>query len=455
MNRQTECFIRRLRRDDNGAVSIVVALFLVAFLGLGALAVDGGDIIYAQSRLQATADMAALAGAVDINCTGCAKGTAITTAISYSAVSGNKNVESHFPVTMASGYPLLKCLSSTGISCVGQDDANAIVVKQQATVPLYLAQMFGVSSVQMSATATASARGAGAVPPLNVMLVLDTTDSMNNADTSGAYCGTAGHTKLDCALYGVQQLLSELQPTSDNVGLMVFPPLNTNTAKGGGGAPLSYDTDCSASTAPKVEAYNAASPVYQIVGLSNDYRASNTATSLDNSSTLVQATRFGTNCAGIDAIGGEGTYFAAAITAAQNALAASSKAGVQNVMIVLSDGGAGNGNGAPSSNQCHLAITNAQAATSAKTWVYSIAYSASTALSPNSNSCSDNETPKISSCTTMMDIASDSSKFYSDTTGGDAACTSSANPSALNLGTIFTQIGNSFGFTILIPNNTT
>ena len=86
-------------------------------------------------------------------------------------------------------------------------------------------------------------------------------------------------------------------------------------------------------------------------------------------------------------------------------------------MIVLSDGGAGNGNGAPATNQCILSVTAAENAANAGTWVYSIAYGSSTALSPNGASCSDTETPKISACTTMQKIASDPTKFYSDPLG--------------------------------------
>ena len=98
-------------------------------------------------------------------------------------------------------------------------------------------------------------------------------------------------------------------------------------------------------------------------------------------------------------------------------------------------------------NQCHEGIAAAQAAIAAGTWIYSIAYGSSTALSPNSNSCSDTETPLISSCTTMQDIASDGTKFYSDPMGVSPACTSPDNPSATDIGTIFAAIGNSFRFT--------
>ena len=102
--------------------------------------------------------------------------------------------------------------------------------------------------------------------------------------------------------------------------------------------------------------------MYQIApasGLLNDYKTSNATSSLNISSKLVTATcqsgmttasplsgstveACGT-CAGLVAKGGQGTYYAGAINAAQQALTANSQPGVQNVIILLSDGGAGNG----------------------------------------------------------------------------------------------------------------
>ena len=53
---------------------------------------------------------------------------------------------------MISGYPQLKCSSSTGVSCTGADNANAIVVKQQAVVPMWFAQILGIPNMTVSAT---------------------------------------------------------------------------------------------------------------------------------------------------------------------------------------------------------------------------------------------------------------------------------------------------------------
>jgi Putative Tad-like Flp pilus-assembly len=111
----------------------------VGIAGFTGLAVDVGYVYYAVAKLQAAA---ALAGAQDINAS--AGGTAIATATSYSAVAGKKNAGAALTATMASGYPKLKCLTSTGVSCTGPDSANAIQVKQQATLPLYFGQVLGM-----------------------------------------------------------------------------------------------------------------------------------------------------------------------------------------------------------------------------------------------------------------------------------------------------------------------
>ncbi len=687
---------RRLYRDENGAVAVIIAISIVAMLGLMALAVDVGSLVYAERTLQATADVAALAGAQDISCPGCAAGTAITTAKNYSAVSGSYNVQPGLTVTTPSGYPTLTCLTYTDIDynsstgkCTGLDAANAIIVKQQAVVPLLFAPVLGFNpTITLSATSIAS-KAIGAFPPLNVMLVIDNTGSMNTTDPTNVTCGGITHaTRLDCALSGSEIFLSELWPTLDNVGLIVFPGVNNSTS-------ATDDASCSSSLKSSVQiaAYGPSIPVYQIApasGLLHDYKTSNATSSLSISSKLVTATcqsgmtttspLTGSNvmtcgtCAGLNAKGGQGTYYAGAINAAQQVLTANSQPGVQNVIILLSDGGAGNGTtlGPPlttlqatpagqshsdftssvpaaiipgtsvadtqsrdtsaiptgttvvstsgstvtisnnvinlnsvtyttsaataagsntlhfaslppglvagasvantaaadstaipagtrvssisvanktvtisnnvidlnnityktnaatsnntvlhlqsavpglvagasvadatvghtgaipagttvtlisgtnvtisnkvtvnsgdsiafgfvgqgdfiafgfvgqgdaisfgSNNQCHEGIAAAQAAIAAGTWIYSIAYGATT----NTSSCSDTETPPISSCATMQQIASDATKFYSDPMGQTPVCTSTDNPSATDIGTIFAAIGNSLRFT--------
>jgi Flp pilus assembly protein TadG len=460
MNRRAPSVLCRLRRDRSGAVAVLIGVLILVLAGFSAIVVDLGYLLYAQRSLQASTDSAALAGAQDINAG--SGGTAITTAIAYSAVSGGRNANPNLTVTMATGYPQLKCLTSTGVSCSGPDSANAIVVVEQATVPLYFARVLGINSWQISATATASARGSVPVP-LDVMIILDTTASMNDPDGT---CPPGTH-KIDCALLGVQTLLGGngspygLLPCSaancgtvtngnvanpvDEVGVMVFPGL-TNASQ------AQYDYDCSSSQTPAIAAYNA-SPVYQVIPLSSDYRISASAATLSASSDLAKAAAAPGCTPGIQAIGGFGTYYADAITAAQAALVANGRPTVQNVIILLSDGDAsassGNMPSAKKNNQCHEAITAAALAAAAGTWVYSIAYGSST--SPTPGSCST-DAPAISACSTLQQIASDATKFYSDASGG---CVSTVHPLFTALQTIFEDIVLSTTRARLLPNNTT
>jgi hypothetical protein len=441
MNPNRKSLIRRLSANKRGAVLPLMAFGILAFCGFSALVVDVGYLYYAKRALQASTEAAALAGAQDINC--CSTGgRALTTATSYSSVTGDRNALPNVTASMTSGYPALRCFTSTGVPCSSPDNANGIVVKQQATVPLFFAKVLGFSSVQVATTAAAG-RAGGVGHPVDVMIILDTTASMNSADGS-----CSGATRLNCAFSGVRALISGFQTSSAHVGLMVFPGLTTAA-----NAALEYD--CSSTTpANSAIASYGASPVYTVVGLSSDYKNANGT--LNTASNLVKAARGGASgcTAGITAYGGVGTFYADAITTAQNYLTANGRANTQKMIIMLSDGDASasssNMPSGRSTNQCHQAITAAQTATTAGTTVITIAYGASTS---SSGSCST-DTTHISACSTLQQMASDSSRFYSDTTGGSSTCTSSAH-SVTDLSAIFQDIGTSLVGSRLLPDSTT
>ena len=139
---------------------------------------------------------------------------------------------------------------------------------------------------------------------------------------------------------------------------------------------------------------------------------SDSASALSTSSNLSKALGAGgVGCAhGMGAPGGQGTFFADAITQAQATLLANHTTGTQAVMILLSDGDAGADASTLTSskrlNQCKQAVDAATAAktnVTTKTWIYSVAYS-----SPTSGGCST-DSPYISPCNTMEAIASDTS----------------------------------------------
>ena len=259
--------LSRFRASERGATAIIVALMMTAIVGMVGFVIDIGHVMYVQRQLQAATDSAALAGAHDINCctTG---GSAVTVANSYSAIAGGKNaMGGGVTATMLSGYPSLKCLASTGVSCTGSDSANAIVVKQQAVVPMWFAQILGISNMTITATSTAGVTG-GPPKSLDIELLLDTTASMNDADTN---CSIKNATRIQCAEAGAQALLSSLAPSGDQVGIMTFPGV-TNTTQ------AAKDYDCS-SDAPSMVSYKS-SPDYTILPLGKDFKSSDTATSL-------------------------------------------------------------------------------------------------------------------------------------------------------------------------------
>ena len=416
-----------------------------------------------------------------------------------------------------------KCLTSAtavadGVPTCGAysiGNYNAISVHETAQVPTTFAKVLGFNTWNLSATALASAKG-GYNSPYNVAIIQDTTSSMNTADTDDN-C-PSGSTRLSCALSGIQVLLATLSPCPagvascgsssssatvygvegtgtepytttysqgsespenatkpvDKVSLYVFPGLASTSD-----ASQDYTGDCTVPSSDIVP-YNEG-PMYQIVNFASDYRTSDAdpadcsptasswpACALNTSSDLVIAAGAGSCSKGVVAVGGEGTFYAGVIDTAQAQLVKDARANTQNVMILLSDGEAGNGTMGSSTktaysatNQCNQAITSAQTAAKAGTWVYAVAYGAET--SP----CSDSETTPIKNltpCQTMTNIASspgnypDSTKFFSDYTqsgsGIDTGCVG-RNGTDTSLKDIFKTISDDLTVSRLLPPGTT
>jgi Flp pilus assembly protein TadG len=437
-------FLRRAWSDRRGATAVTVGLSMVVIVGMAGYVIDVGHVMYAGRQLQATADAAALAGARQINC--CKTSSAVSTATAYSAVwqsstivGTNSNATSALYVQMASGYPQLKCFSSTGVSCTGPDNANGIVVKETASVPMWFASIFGWSSMQISATSTASGTG-GSGSSYDVDIILDTTASMNSNDSA------CGMTRIKCALSGLSLILNRLSPNADYVGVMAFPPLSAASQQ-------SKDTTCPTSN-PTTTAYkNWTSPsstaTYQIVPMSHDYQTSTSGT-LNTSSKLVVAAGSG-GCAGVQAPGGYGTYYADAIAAAQNDLTANGRSGVQKAIIILSDGDASASSSymqtSKAANQCTQAVTAAATAKAAGVSVITVAYG-----SPTSGCSTDTGSHAISPCNAMKTMASQASYFYSDDGSGCVSTTNSLTSVIQMMGSIASNI---LTQPRLIPNNTT
>jgi Flp pilus assembly protein TadG len=470
-----------LGRDDGAQVLPVVAIFLLVLLGMAGLVIDVGHVYYSFRELQASSDAAALAGAQSLPST-----SATTMATSYSSLSGKLNAYDNLPnVTMVSGYPLLKCLTTLtkqGIACVAPANANAIMVKQQFAVPMYFASLFGTKTVTITASATASMRGSNP-SPYNVAIVIDATPSMNSID-GDSNCNSS---RITCALSGVQTLLNSLSPCGasvsscgtvdstgnvtnsvDRVSVFSFPNVTTSTVGNDydckSGSPTSSKYTYPSTTASSYDPSSYNNLTYQVLDFQSDYRTSDTSASLNSGSNLTISVGGKSGCTGIQTPGSQDTYYAGVIYAAQAALLAEKAAnpGSQNVLIFLSDGDSNapskymsasgltaNGVYPSLKNQCHQAITAAQAATAAGTTVYSVAYGSA------AGGCST-DSPTITACQTMQQMASSSSTFFSDytATGSTGNCISAAQPTT-NLSQIFTQIAGDLTHARLIPDSVT
>lgn len=453
--------VRRLRAGQRGQTIVVTATAVTALLATAGLVIDVASAYSAYQMLLGATQAAALAGASALYPNGTAS-EAIAAAKQYSAVSGNLNSASNLTnVTMVAGYPQVECLTSVGIPCSASPaDANAVAVSESATVPTTFIRVLGITSVPITVTATAAGR-TGYNGPYNVAIILDTTESMNDKD-SDSQCNS---TRLSCALAGIRVLLSTLWPCAaglpscgaasagnvanpvDEAGLLVFPGLASASQ-------ASDDYTCP-TTNPTTTTYNNA-PAYVIVPFSSDYRTSDTAGSLNSASDMVVAVGGG-SCSGVAAPGGQRTFYAGVIDAAQAQLVAEARPNTKNVMILLSDGNAnapsdkmnGTATSYPATQECHQAITEAQNATAAGTTVYAVAYGA------ESSGCPTDTSPSITPCQTMEQIASTAQTFFSDytATGGSSSCVSAARPTS-NLNQIFQEIAEDLTVARLIPNNT-
>ncbi len=220
------------------------------------------------------------------------------------------------------------------------------------------------------------------------------------------------------------------------------------------------------------------SPVF-----TNGYRASAaTNAPLVKTNSVVEAVGGGSNCPGVSAPGGESTYYAAVLYAAQAALLqqqaaeqANSSITAQNAIILFSDGDAeaASGNMANSAsqtcsgclvatangtypswkNECQQAITAAQTIASQGTRIYTIAYGA------ESSGCGT-DSSGLKPCSTMEQMNSGWSQpssspahtdkyFYSDASSS-AGCNSGTN-SVSDLSSIVLAISQSLESTRLIP----
>ncbi len=490
MNEVGGSSVSRFLRGEQGQIIWWLPLMIIVFFGMAGLTVDLGRAYVAYRELQASTDAAALAGAYALT-TATTTTAADTIVHQYGSETGQANASNNLPAAKL----------TTSYSCITDNTAmvpvpctayptkmNVIQVMQTSTVPMYFIKtlsLFGINSASsITLRSYATATTGGKPIQLNVAIVLDSTASMGSADTA---CGK-NVTKEECALTGVQTLLSGLMPCAqgsspcsayDSVALFTFPNVQASS--------VGNDTTCSGTmkssniipyTAPTVPttstnswtAPTGSTGTYELTTNSNgngtngflyNYSSNNqVGGSLNTSSQLGMATGGG-SCNGIQPIGGQGTYLSGAIYAAQTALSAQSyNTTTQNVMIILSDGdqnakssqtnfgstksfsykdSTGYTSTYPSTtDQCHQSIAAANYAKTLGTTVYTIGYAAST-----TGTCTTDTKSPITACDELKAMASVPGDFY----GYGGSCSS-----GLGLANIFGDIQYQLAKARLVPN---
>jgi hypothetical protein len=391
-------------RDAKGQVIVLVVVALVALLGMCALVIDLGYLYWNQRSLQASADAAALAGAMQLP----DAASSVSVAKQFGTGAGAKNSDSR--LKSVTETITTKCL----VSVPGCDPVNAVVVNEDATVSTFFMQVFGLNLANVHVRATACSPCG--VKPLDIMLVLDRTGSMcqNSAGNPDTAC-----TDLNNARNGMKTFLGFLDAKVDWVGLSVLPPAT------------SVATKCST---PVSANYNLTSPLpsYLLVPLSKDFKKSDGT--LDTTSNLVSTI----NCVQ----GGGTTSYANAIDAAQAELDAHGRPDVQDIIVFLSDGAANTGPSYLSSSSpyrtqpCHQGVTSAGLAKAKGTIVYSIGYAlldATGGCTSYTGAAEKPTPPTITVTQALQGIASDPvNDFFNQPTPGQ-------------LNTIYTTIAKDIG----------
>jgi hypothetical protein len=315
---------------------------------------------------------------------------------------------------------------------------------------------------------------------LEAMLPCSGTGTCGTATANIADSGDTYESVAD----GDPQLGANVASPTDEIGILVFPGIELSTNGGTGtpaaNTPVGDEIDCNGSDSfttiiPSYTSYTySASSTdggipssddylgYQAIGLSSDYRTSDSSATLNPTSDLVQAVDWGqcgsggtTNAGGstgtppsgstsdywgLKRIGGEGSYLAGAITEAQHLLDINSVAGTKNVIIIESDGDlnsptcepnsqsgcSGKGNSSTfkyyatsiasgvttDPNPCGTAVNAAQQAQAAGTTMYAIDYASTSVDAQSCGDSSDSYTHKSA----MQGLASNSNDFFNDPT---------------------------------------
>ncbi|HLA16976.1 MAG TPA: VWA domain-containing protein [Candidatus Limnocylindrales bacterium] len=361
---------------ERGQILVLFALVIVLVMGMVALAVDVGVLRGASQNLWNALDAGALAGVSQLPTDGVAADTlasqylqenypdgipAANTTVSFRCLIGSVGGSprlSDVPAVCDPG-PGATWISNSSISVAlcdpaAGDKCNTIVLTGHVTVPYGFGPAIGVNDGSTGVVTSAACKGPCGSPPENpidIVLVVDRTQSMNGVDTSNARA--ASHS-VRTMLNPTQQWLGYgMLGPSASAACITRPAGSIGTAIAPADVPRWVPVGLSGSGAP----------------VNQDYTS--------GSSTLANAITCYTNSS-------TGTDLRDPIPMATYALKNTGRAGVKKAIILMTDGQPNASTVNPGgSNYCQQANQAATAAKSAGIEIFTVAFGLDGANNPN------------------------------------------------------------------------
>lgn len=234
------------RPDDreSGQVLVLFAMVVVVLMGFAALVLDVGRLRLAEQDLWNALDAGALAGVAVLPDDGARASTLAeqylqdnypgdpiaNRTVSFRCLVGSVNGAprlSDIPATCDPG-PLPASVPLNAWTCNSRictavcepsagDKCNTIVVSGEVTVPYSFGRVVGVNEASTGTVTSAACKGACGAPPENpvdIVLIVDRTQSMNGVDT-------------DNARSAAQSVRTMLKPSVQWLGFSMLGPSNT------------------------------------------------------------------------------------------------------------------------------------------------------------------------------------------------------------------------------------
>ncbi len=242
-----------------------MVIALVALLGTGAIVMDVGFAWYAKRQVQASADAAALAGAQQLPDVT----SATATANQYASLNTPDNL-SNVSVNVTT-----RCsVTATANNWCGPGkayQANTIAVTETAKSPTWFAKIFGINHFDVKGVATACQPCSSS--PVDIMLV----DRPYGLDVLADGTGRRVH-RPEQREGRRANAARDHGPEHRHVGLVAFPPYNTNGASVCGNTSRATPVVINGATVDSPSYYDQANLVYLDDPLGSDFKTSATST---------------------------------------------------------------------------------------------------------------------------------------------------------------------------------